>query len=93
MSFRGAFTSGVIEVIFAILSIIQWTVIIAALISWVSPDPRNPIVQLLYRMTEPIFLPPGRTGGIDFSPILVLLVIILIRSLLMNWLAPKLGGP
>ena len=99
MSFRGAFTSGVIEVIFAILSIIQWTVIIAALISWVSPDPRNPIVQLLYRMTEPIFrpfrriLPPGRTGGIDFSPILVLLAIILIRSLLMNWLAPTLGRP
>jgi YggT family protein len=97
VSFRGAFTSGVIEVIFAILSIIQWTVIIAALISWVSPDPRNPIVQILYRMTEPILrpfrriLPPGRTGGIDFSPILVILVIILIRSLLMNWLAPTLG--
>jgi YggT family protein len=54
----------------------------------VNPDPRNPIVQFLYRSTEPILrpfrrlLPPGRTGGIDFSPLLVILAIIFIRTFL-----------
>ena len=97
MSFRGAFTSGVIEVIFAILSIIQWTVIIAALISWVNPDPRNPIVQFLYKTTDPILrpfrkiLPPRRTGGIDFSPILVILAIIFIKTFLARLLMRPAG--
>ena len=88
MNLGGAFTAAVLDVLFAILSVIQWLVIIAAVISWVNPDPRNPIVQFLYRATEPILrpfrrlLPPGRTGGIDFSPILVILVIISIRTFL-----------
>jgi YggT family protein len=84
----GAFMVAVLDVLFAILSVIQWLVIIAAVISWVNPDPRNPIVQFLYRSTEPILrpfrrlLPPGRTGGIDFSPLLVILAIIFIRTFL-----------
>jgi YggT family protein len=83
-----ALMEGVLVVIFAILWIIQWLVIVAAMISWVSPDPRNPIVQFLYRSTEPLLrpfrrlLPPARTGGIDFSPILVILVILFIRTVL-----------
>jgi YggT family protein len=83
-----AFTVAVLDVVFAILSVIQWLVIIAAVISWVNPDPRNPIVQFLYRSTEPLLrpfrrlLPPGRTGGIDFSPLLVILVILFIRTFL-----------
>jgi YggT family protein len=85
-----AFTAAVLDVILAILSVIQWIVIIAAVISWVNPDPRNPIVQFLYRSTEPILRPfrrlllPGRTGGIDFSPLLVILVILFIRTFLVR---------
>jgi len=88
MNVGGAFTAAVLDVIFAILSVIQWLVIIAAVISWVNPDPRNPIVQFLYRSTEPLLrpfrrlLPPGRTGGIDFSPLLVILVIIFVKTFL-----------
>ena len=88
MNVGGAFMAAVLDVIFAILSVIQWLVIIAAVISWVNPDPRNPIVQFLYRSTEPILrpfrrlLPPGRTGGIDFSPLLVILIILFIRTFL-----------
>src|SRR5207249_7868819 len=52
-----AFAAAVLDVILAILSVIQWLVIIAAVISWVNPDPRNPIVQFLYRSTEPILRP------------------------------------
>jgi YggT family protein len=94
MNVGGAFLGAVLEVFFAILSVIQWLVIIAAVISWVNPDPRNSIVQFLYRTTEPILrpfrkiLPPRRTGGIDFSPILVILLIlflkVFLRSLFLN---------
>jgi YggT family protein len=92
-----AFTAAVLEVIFAILSVIQWLVIIAAVISWVNPDPRNPIVQFLYRSTEPLLrpfrrlLPPGRTGGIDFSPLLVILVILFIRTFLARFFLRPVG--
>jgi len=86
----GAFLRAVLEVVFAILTVIQWLVIIAAVISWVNPDPRNPIVQFLYRTTEPILrpfrkiLPPQRTGGIDLSPILVILLILFLKVFLSN---------
>ena len=88
MNVGGAFGGAVLTVVFAILSVIKWLVIIAAVISWVSPDPRNPIVQFLYRTTEPILrpfrrlLPPSRTGNIDLSPILVILVILFIEVFL-----------
>jgi YggT family protein len=69
------------DVILYVLQALQWLVIIAALVSWVSPDPRNPIVRFLYVTTEPLFrpfrriLPPSRTGGIDLSPLFVLVII------------------
>jgi YggT family protein len=56
-------------------------IIAAALITWVSPDPRNPIVLFLRQVTEPVlapvrrFLPPWKTGGLDFSPLIVILAI------------------
>lgn len=88
MNVGGAFAAGILQVILAILSVLQWLVIIAAVISWVSPDPRNPIVQFLYRTTEPLLrpfrkiLPPGRTGGIDLSPILFILLILFLKVVL-----------
>ena len=90
MNVGGAFLRAMLEVVFAILTVIQWLVIIAAVISWVNPDPRNPIVQFLYRTTEPILrpfrkiLPPQRTGGIDLSPILVILLILFLKVFLSN---------
>ena len=97
MNVGGAFTAAALDVVFAILSIIQWLVIIAAVITWLNPDPRNPIVQFLYRSTEPILrpfrrlLPPRRTGGIDFSPLLVILVILFIRTFLARLLLRPAG--
>jgi len=65
-----------------------WIIIARAAISWVSPDPWNPIVQLLYRTTEPILKPARRllpsTVGIDFSPILVLVGIQVVRMVVVN---------
>lgn len=88
MNVGGAFAGAVLTVVLSILFVIKWLVIIAAVISWVSPDPRNPIVQFLYRVTGPILrpfrrlLPPSRTGGIDLSPILVVLAILFIEVFL-----------
>ncbi len=78
----------VVDVLLYALRGLQWIVIIAALVSWVNPDPRNPIVRFLWGVTEPLFkpfrrlLPPSRTGGIDLSPILVLLAIFLVSRFL-----------
>ena len=62
-----------------LLTIYTFIIIARAIISWVSPDPYNPIVNFLYRATEPV-LYRVRTllpdlGGIDLSPLVVLLVI------------------
>jgi YggT family protein len=68
-----------------ILTLYMWIIIIRALISWVNPDPYNPIVQFLYKVTEPVLapirrlLPTGRIG-IDFSPLIVLFIIIFIKQ-------------
>ena len=58
----------------------MWIIIIRALLSWVNPDPYNPIVQFLHSITEPVLyrvrqLIPMSGMGIDFSPIIVLLAI------------------
>ncbi|MFQ5801518.1 MAG: YggT family protein [Candidatus Methylomirabilales bacterium] len=61
------------------LFVYMWMVIIQAVISWVNPDPYNPIVQFLYRSTEPVLKPVRRVlpiaWGIDFSPLVVILAI------------------
>jgi YggT family protein len=80
----GSAAGALFDVLLWALTALQWIVIIAALISWVNPDPRNPIVRFLWGVTEPIFrpfrrlIPPSRTGGIDLSPLLVLLIIYLL---------------
>ena len=64
-----------------LLDVYSWIIIAAALISWVQPNPRNPIVVFLARVTEPVFepvrrlLPPWKTGGLDLSPLIVLIAI------------------
>ena len=81
MNVGGSASGAVFDLVLYALQALQWLVIIAALVSWVSPDPRNPIVRFLYVTTEPLFrpfrrlLPPSRTGGLDLSPLLCLLVI------------------
>ncbi len=67
----------------------MWVIIIRALLSWVSPDPYNPIVQFLNSITEPVLyrvrqLIPMSGVGIDFSPIIVILAIIFLQSFLVN---------
>ena len=65
-----------------LLWIYMWIIIIRALISWVNPDPWNPIVRFLYQVTEPVLRPIRRllpNSAIDFSPLIVILVIMVLQ--------------
>ena len=74
----------------SLVKIYFWVVIIAALVSWVRPDPYNPIVRALHNLTEPVFyqvrklLPFTYASGMDFSPIVVLLVLELIERIIVT---------
>ena len=80
------------SVLNVVLTLIYWLILIRALISWVNPDPYNPIVQFLYKVTEPILYPirkmlPLNFGiGIDISPIIAFLVLIFLKSFLVRTL-------
>jgi YggT family protein len=65
----------------------MWVIIIRAVLSWVSPDPYNPIVQFFYRATEPVLRPirrrlPTWQMGMDLSPIVVILIIVFLQYFL-----------
>ena len=71
------------------LDIYFWIIVIAALISWVNPDPYNPIVRFLYRVTEPVLRPirrivGNRLGPIDISPLVVILIITFVQRFLIS---------
>lgn len=71
------------------ITIVWWLIIIRALISWVNPDLHNPIVQFLYKATEPILTPlrrliPAYNIGIDLSPIFAILALMFIKYFLVN---------
>ena len=75
------------KVVDVVLFLAYWLILIRALISWVNPDPYNPIVQFLYRTTEPILQPIRRflpVMTIDLSPIIAFLGIMFLRSFLVN---------
>lgn len=70
-----------------ILNIYMWIVIISALISWVNPDPYNPIVRFLHAVTYPVLNPIRRIigyrlGPIDISPMVVILAILFVKYFL-----------
>lgn len=74
-----------------VLTAYMWVIIIRALLSWVSPDPYNPIVQFINRITEPVLNPvrkrlPALFGGIDISPMIVILAIVFLRSFVVRTL-------
>jgi YggT family protein len=73
------------------LTIYMWLIIARALLSWVNPDPFNPIVQFLYKVTEPVLgwvrnRVPLIFGGLDLSPLLVLLAVVFLQRFLVSTL-------
>ena len=73
------------------LTIYMWIVVARAIVSWVNPDPYNPIVVFLRRSTDPVLNPIRRRlplalirTGVDFSPLILLLVIIFLQKFLVK---------
>jgi len=79
MFIAGNVLTAVATILDYVLWLYMWVIIARALISWVNPDPWNPIVQFLDRATEPVLAPirrwVGFRMGIDVSPIIVILII------------------
>src|SRR5204862_4863711 len=75
----GRFTFWVADALGLLLNFYFWLIIIGAVLSWVSPDPRNPIVRFLYGVTEPVLyqirrrLPFVVAGGLDLSPLVLMI--------------------
>jgi YggT family protein len=72
-----------------VLVFFMFITIARAVLSWVSPDPYNPIVRFIHNVTEPVLYQirkrlPMMYGGIDFSPIVVILIIIFLRIFVVN---------
>jgi len=84
--------SAAAQVLDMALTAYYWIIIVRALISWVSPDPFNPIVQFLQTVTEPVLapirriLPPMLRFGIDISPVIAIFLVIFLKSFLVRTL-------
>lgn len=70
-----------------VLTFYMYLIIARAILSWVNPDPYNPIVRFLYNVTEPVLQSvrsrlPLFFGGVDFSPLLIILVIVFLDNFL-----------
>ena len=89
MFILGYFMIAVAKVIDFVLLFFMIVVVARAVLSWVSPDPYNPIVRFINNVTEPVLYHirtklPVVFGGIDLSPIIVFLVIMFLREFLVN---------
>lgn len=80
-----------------VLNLYFWVVIVATLLTWVRPDPYNPIVRFLRAITEPVFyrvrrlMPFVMIGGFDLSPIVVLLAIQFVQMFLAYFTGAMIG--
>lgn len=87
MFVAGNFFTALGGILDMVLTLYMWAIIISALLSWVNPDPYNPIVRMLWQITEPSlrlvrrYLPTGSIG-IDISPIIVIVIIMFLQNFL-----------
>ena len=84
-----------LNVVHLAITIYVWIIIIRALISWVSPDPFNPVVRFLYRATEPVLRPvrqrvPTYQIGFDLSPLLVIIALEIVDRFVLPSIAAAL---
>ena len=81
------FVEAFIPILDIIFTAVYWLIIVRALVSWVSPDPYNPLVQFLYKTTEPMLAPfrriiPVHSIGLDLSPLFAIMVILFLQKFL-----------
>jgi YggT family protein len=81
------FFNALAQVVNIALNTYMWIIIIRAVLSWVNPDPYNPIVRFIYRITEPVLRPirnflPTYQIGLDLSPMIAILAIYFLQMFL-----------
>jgi YggT family protein len=89
MFIMGYLLMAIARVLDLVLLFFMIFIIARAVLSWVSPDPYNPIVRFIHNVTEPVLYRirvkiPVVFGGIDFSPIIVFLIIMFLRDFAVN---------
>ncbi|WP_298692507.1 YggT family protein [uncultured Sulfuricurvum sp.] len=85
----GGIVSGLGGIVHSLLTVYIWVVIIGALLTWVRPDPYNPIVQIIYRLTEPAYrlirkMMPTVFNGLDLAPIILIIILQVLDVILVN---------
>lgn len=78
--FLGTFLNACAVILSMLIDLYIWVIVIAALVSWVRADPYNPIVQVLNRLTQPLYaklrnIMPTTISGIDLSPLIVAVIL------------------
>lgn len=89
MGFGNIFVTAIYQVVDLLFTIYIFIVIARAIISWVSPDPYNPIVRFLHNATDPVLyrirrIIPLQLGGIDFSPIILLVGLSVLKQVILQ---------
>lgn len=84
------FVDAIASILYMALEFVKWLIIIRALVSWVSPDPYNPIVRFLISSTEPLLRPLQRVlpplSGLDLSPLLAIFIVIFLQMFVVKTL-------
>ncbi|MGB5158436.1 YggT family protein [Desulfobacterium sp. N47] len=90
MFILGNFLAASAVVIGYVLRLYMWVIIVRAILSWVNPDPYNPIVRFIHNITEPVLYPIRsripNMGGLDLAPIIVILAIVFLENFLVTTL-------
>ena len=97
MIIMGNFLGALAGTLDTILNLYFWIVIAGAVMTWVNPDPYNPIVRFIRSATEPVYyrirrVIPLQFGGMDFTPIAVLVAIRFVQSFVVRTLYQYAGG-
>lgn len=84
----GNFLKAIAVILDMVLSLYMWVIIARAVLSWVNPDPYNPIVRFIHNITEPVLSPIRRRmpmfGGVDLSPIIVILAVVFLQNFIVD---------
>ncbi|NIQ95122.1 MAG: YggT family protein [Desulfuromonadales bacterium] len=91
MAFGNIFLNAIYQIVDLVFTIYIFIVVARALISWVNPDPYNPIVRFLHSATDPVLnkirrVVPLQFGGIDFSPIILLIGLSVLKQIILQLL-------
>ena len=87
----------ILELFVPLIGFLKWIIIIRVILSWVNADPYNFLVQIIYKISEPLMAPfrnliPSYSIGLDFSPLFAILALIILQIIIINFLVPTLLG-